>query len=130
MRAFAGQPRRVALQRGQPRQLHQMLVVELANPDQFLVPPARFPGPWRCFLRLEAGDFLFQLRDALAQLRLLPGPPGGADLEQFGFARHDVPDVGIVGAVEQRCRKHDLVEALLLGLQPRRARQQAVESSW
>ena len=58
-----------------------------------------------CLLRLEAGDLLVQLRDALAQLRLLPDPPGGADLEQFGLARHHVLDVGIIGTIEQRRRE-------------------------
>ena len=36
LRPLAGQPRGVALQRGQARNLHQMLVVELANADQLL----------------------------------------------------------------------------------------------
>ena len=38
-----------------------------------------------------------------------------------------VADIGIVGAVEQLRREHDLVGAALLGLQPRRARPQSVE---
>ena len=126
LRPLAGEPGRVALERRQPRDLHQMLVVELRERRPVPSPPARFPGPSPSPAR-EAGDFLVQLRDPLVQLRLLSGPPVDADLEQFGLARHDVLDVGIVGAIEQRRRKHDLVEAALLGLQPRGARPQPVE---
>ncbi len=53
LRALAVEPGGVALQRGQPRHLHQVLVVELANADQFL---------------LDQRDFLV--------LGLLPAPSG------------------------------------------------------
>ena len=129
MRAFAGEPRRIALQRRQPADLHQMLIVQAANADQFLVHQRDFLV-LGLLLRQQAGDLLVQLRDALAQLRLLPGPAGGANLEQFGFARHHVLDVGIVGAIEQRRRKYDLVEALLFGLQPRRRAPASRRDSW
>src|ERR1700748_1539981 len=42
-------------------------------------------------------------------------------------ARHDRGNVGIAGASRQHRREPDLVRAALLGLQPRRARPQAVE---
>ena len=106
--------------------LHQMLIVQRPDPDQFLFHQRDFLV-LGLLLRLEAGDFLVQLRDPLAQLRLLPDPPGGANLEQFGLARHHVLDVGIIGTVEQHRWKHDLVEALLFGLEPRRPRPQPVE---
>ena len=67
------------------------------------------------------------MRDPLAQLRLLPDPAVDANLEQLGLARDDGLDVGVVGAVEQHLGKHDLVEALLFGLQPRGPRPQPVE---
>jgi len=57
----------------------------------------------------------------------LPGPACGPHLEQFALARHHILDVGIVRAIRQHRRKHDLVEALLFGLEPRRPRPQPVE---
>ncbi len=81
-----------------------MLVVERANADQFLFHQRDFLV-LGLLLRGQAGDLLVQLRDALAQLRLLSGPPGGAHLEQLALARHHVLDVGIVGAVEQHRRE-------------------------
>ena len=111
---------------GQARDLHQMLVIELADADQLLFDQRDFLV--LClFLRREAPDFLVQLRHPLAQLRLLSGSAVDANLEQFGFAGHDVPDVGIVGAIGQHRRKLDLVETALLGLQPCGARPQSVQ---
>ena len=52
----------------------------------------------------------------------MAGASEHADLEQFGLARDDVADVGLVGAIGERRRKLDLVEPALLGLEPRRAR--------
>ena len=52
--------------------LHQMLVIELADADQLLFHQRDFLV-LGCFLRREARDFLVQLRDPLAQLRLLSG---------------------------------------------------------
>ena len=116
----------VALQRGQARDLDQALVIELADADQLLFDQRDFLV-LGLLLRREARDFLVELRHALAQLRLLSGASEDANLEQFGFARHDVADVGIVGAIGEHRRKLDLVEAALLGLQPRRARPQSVQ---
>jgi hypothetical protein len=60
-----------------------VLIVELANADQFLL-HQRYFLVLGLFLRRQAGDFLVQLRDPLAQLRevarlgdvkLIPGMP-------------------------------------------------------
>src|SRR5713226_9401930 len=126
LRALAVEPGRVALQRRQARHLHQVFFVELLNPGELLFHQHDFLV-FCFFLRRQAADFLVQLRDALAQLRLLPDPPEGADLEQFGLAGDDVLDVGVAGAVEQGFGKYDSVDAALLGLQPRATRPQPVE---
>ena len=98
LRALAVEPRGVALQRGQPRYLHQVLVVELADAGQLLFHQRDFLV-LGSLLRGEPVDLLVQLRDALVQLRLLPDPAVDADVEQLALARHDVGDVGIAGAV-------------------------------
>src|ERR1700723_474917 len=103
-----------------------MLIVERADPDQFLFHQRDFLI-LGLFLRLQAGDLLVQLRDPLVQLRLLSDPPRGANLEQFGLARHHVLDIRIIGPIEQHRRKYDFVETLLFGLKPCCPRPQAVE---
>ncbi len=97
--ALAGQPGGVALQHRQAGELHQALLVQRANPDQFLFDQRDFLV-LGLFLGGQTGDLFVELRDALAQLRLLSGAAGGAHLEQFALARHHVLDVGIVGAFE------------------------------
>ena len=126
LRALARQPGEIALQHRQARDLDQALLVELADADQLLLDQRDFLF-LGLFLRGEAGDFLVELRHPLAQLRFLPGASEHANLEQFGFARDEIADVGIVGAIGQHRRKPDLVEAALLRLQPRRARPQSVQ---
>jgi hypothetical protein len=110
----------------QARELDQALLVELADADQFLLDQRDFLF-LGLFLRRQPCDFLVELQHPLAQLRLLPGATEHAYLEQLGFARQDIPHIGIVGAIGQHRRKLDSVEAALLGLQPRRARPQAVQ---
>ncbi len=126
LRPLAGQSCGVALERGQPRHLHQMLVVEIANSDQFLL-HQRDLLVFGFLLRGKAGDLLVKLGNALAQLRLLPDPAIDANVEQLGLARHDVPDIGVIGAIEQHPGKLDLVEPALLGLQSCGPRPQAIE---
>ena len=124
--ALARQAGGVALQGRQTRNLHQMLVIELADADPLCFDQRDFLD--LClFLGREAGDFLVQLCHAFAQLRFLSGSSIDANLEQFGFAGHDIPDVGIVGAFYQHRRKHDLVDSALLGFKPRRTRPQSVQ---
>src|SRR4029077_8870004 len=126
LRPLARQAGGIALQRRQARNLHQMLVVELADADQLFFDQRDFLV--LCLLLgRETRNFLVQLRHAFAQLRLLSGPSVDANLEQFGFAGHDVPDVGIFGAIGKHRRKFDLVEAALLGFKPRRTRPQSVQ---
>src|SRR6266446_9834651 len=126
LRPLACEPGRVALQHRQTRNLNQVLFVELANADQFLLHQRNFLV-FRLFLRRQAGDLLVQLRDPLAQLRLLSGPSIDTNLEQLGFARDDRLDIGVIGTREQHLRKYDVVEAPLFGLQPRGPRPQPVE---
>src|SRR5713101_170543 len=85
LRPLAGQPGGVALQYRQARNLHQVLIVELANPDQFLLHQRNFLV-FRCLLRRQTADFLVQLRNSLTQLRLLSGPSIDTNLEQLGLA--------------------------------------------
>jgi len=126
LRALAGEPCPIALQRREPAQLHEVLVVEIADAGQLLLDQIDFLV--LClFLRGETGDLLVQLRDALVQLRLLAGAAVDADVEQLGFARHDRGNFGIAGAARQHRRKRDPVEAALLGFQPCGACPQAVE---
>ena len=115
LRPLAGQPGRVALQHRQTRNLNQVLFVQRANADQFLLHQRNFLV-FRLFLRAQACDLLVQLRDPFAQLRLLSGPSIDTNLEQFGFARDDGLDIGVLGPREQHLRKYDLVEAPLFGL--------------
>jgi hypothetical protein len=89
LRALAVEPRRVALQRGQARDLHQALFIELTHADQFLLDQRDFLF-LRPLLRGEALDLLAELQHALAQLRLLAGAAEDANLEQFGFARDHI----------------------------------------
>src|SRR3984957_5157220 len=103
-----------------------MLIVERANPAQLLFHQRDF-HVLGLLLRLQAGDLLVQLRDPLAQLRLLSDPPRGADVEQFRLARCHVLDIGIIGPIEQHGGKYDSVEALLFGFEPCCPRPQAVE---
>src|SRR6185369_9567512 len=126
LRALARQPGEVALQHRQARDLDQALLVEQAHADQFLLDQRDFLF-LGLFLRRQPRDFLVELRHPLAQLRFLPGAAEHAHLEQLGFARHDVADIGVVGAISQHWGKLDRVEAALLGLQPRRARPQPVQ---
>jgi hypothetical protein len=78
-------------------------------------------------LRGQAADFLIELGDAFAQLRLLPDAAGGADVEQFCLAGDHVLHIVIGDLLEQDGRKGDPLGAALLGLQPRRPRPQPVE---
>jgi hypothetical protein len=65
LRALAVQPRGVALQHGQPGNLHQALLIEQTDADQFLLDQRDFL--LLClFLRGKAADFLVELRDPLA----------------------------------------------------------------
>src|ERR1044071_8770340 len=119
MRAVARPPPGAAPPRGQARDLHAVLLLEAANADQFLL-DQRNLLVLGFFLRAQAADFLVELRNPLAQLRLLSAAAGDPHLEQLALADHDVLDVGIVGALGELRRKSDLVLAALLGLQPRR----------
>jgi len=65
LRPIAGQPCGVALQHRQARYLHQMLFVEIANPDQFLLHQGSFLVLGG-LLRRETGDLFIQLRNPLA----------------------------------------------------------------
>src|SRR5712664_973861 len=103
-----------------------MLFVELANADQFLLHQRNFLV-FRLFLRRQARDLLVQLRDPLAQLRLLSGPSIDTNLEQLGLARDDGLYIGVLGPRERHMRKYDVVEAPLFGLQSRGPRPQPVE---
>ena len=103
-----------------------MLFVQRANPDQFLLDQGDFLV-LGFLLRRQAGDFLVQLSDPFAQLRLLPGPSSDTNLEQLGFAGDHGFDIGVLSTREQRRRKYDVVEAPLFGLQPRGPRPQPVE---
>ena len=70
MRLLAVETGLVALQRGQARNLHQVLVVEIADAGELLL-DQRDLLVLGLGLRGEAGDFLVQLGDTLGQLRLL-----------------------------------------------------------
>ncbi len=124
--AFAVQPRGVAFQLRQARNLDQPLLVELAHAHQLLLDQRDFLL-LGLFLRGETLDFLVELGDALAQLRLLAGAAVDPDLEQLGFACHHVPGIGIASAVKQHRRELDAVASALLGLDTRLPRPQAVE---
>src|SRR3954454_20038000 len=126
LRTLAVEAGAVAVGRGQAGDLHQVLVIEIADTDELLLHQRDFPvlGP---LLRGEALDLLVELLDALAQLRLLAGAAVDANVEQLGFGGEQRLDIGIVAAIEQRLRKVDLVDPALLGLQARRARLGGIE---
>ena len=115
---LAAQPRCFPLKLGQPRQLHQILGIEIAHAVQFTLNQDKFLT-FCSLLRLDAGDFLVRLRHALLQLRFLTGAFGAAQLEQFALAAHRRNGVGIVGARQKRGWERDLVGAIALGLETR-----------
>src|SRR5207244_683377 len=100
LRALAVEAGTVALERGQARDLHQVLVVEIADTDELLLYQRDFLV-LGSLLRGETLDLLVELLDALAKLRLLAGAAVDADVEQLGFGVEQVLDVGIVAAIEQ-----------------------------
>src|SRR6266702_2959056 len=126
LRALAVEACAVAFERGQARDLDQVLVIEIAHADKLLL-HQRDLLVLGFFLRRETFDLLVELLNALAELRLLPRAAIDADVEQLGFGGEQHLDVGIVATIEQRLRKFDLVEPALLRLKPRRPRLPRVE---
>ena len=80
--AFAIEPHRLALQRGHPRDRHQVLGPQAPDAFEFAVDELGF-----AFLRRrlagKALDLLAQLQNAFAQLRLLAQSRGLAEIEQL-----------------------------------------------
>src|SRR6266702_1999224 len=126
LRTLAVEARAVALERGQARDMDQVLVIEIAHTDELLL-HQRALLVLGFLLRRQTLDLLVELLDALAELRLLARAAVDADVEQLGFGGDQHLDVGIVATIEQRLRKLDLVEPALLGLKPRRPRLPRVE---
>ena len=80
-------------------------------------------------LRLEAADLFVELLDPLAQLRLLAGARGAAQLEQLALAVDDRGDVGIAGArPADPAGNLTALGAVALALEARLARVELVEA--
>src|SRR4051812_5524414 len=126
LRTLAVEAGAIAFERGEARDLHQMLVIEIADADEFLLHQRDFLV-FGSLLRGEALDLLVELLDALAQLRLLASAAVDAHVKQLGFGIEQSLDIVFVAAIEKRLWEFDLVETTLLGLKPRRARLRGVE---
>ena len=129
MRALAGQAGLVALERGQPRpSAPDAQVVEAGARRSALSPPARFPDPWIFPAprrpRFPRSSCVTRSRNC-AFCPVRPKTRTSNNLLSLAITS---PDIGIVGAtIGQRRRKLDLVQAALLGFEPRGARPQTVE---
>ena len=103
--AFALEPRAVALERGEPGDLHEIVFPELAHAFELLADQRDLPR-LGVLLRGEAADLVLQLRDALFQLRFLAEPRGAAKLEQLALVgQRNARRRGLVGAGKQMRRE-------------------------
>ena len=94
-RADRGDPRGSrprALESGKARQLDEVLLEEL--PDALELLRDESLADLRGLLRLEPGDLVPQLQDALFELALLPLPRGGTRLEEDRSAAMSFPTAG------------------------------------
>ena len=106
LRALALEPRRLAFERDQPIDLHQVLVPK--RPHAFELALDQLDLLRFCLLqRRVPADFLVELGDALLELRLLAEPGAAPQLEQLAFAVDGGGDVGFVCARQQSSREGD-----------------------
>ncbi len=85
--ALALEPRAVALKRGQPGDLHQVVFPELADALELLA-DQRDLACLGVLLGGEPADLVLQLGDALFQLRFLAEAGRAAQLEQLALIGH------------------------------------------
>ena len=112
--ALAGQPRRLALQRDQPVDLHQVLAPELAHALELAPDQVDLLG-FGLLQREVPLDLLAKLGGALLELRFLADTHAAPRLEQLAFAIHDGSDIGVLGAGEKLSRKDNLLGPIALG---------------
>ncbi len=124
--AFPLEPRLLALQRGEPGELNQILRPKLLDADELAADQAEFLVLGG-LLRSKPPRLFLELVDALPILRLLPLPGRAAQLEQLALALHHIGDLGVAPAREHLVRKLDGRSAVPLALEPRFAADQLVQ---
>ena len=130
LRALAVEPRGVALQRGQPRNLHQMLVVEIADAGEFLFAPARFPGPWPSPAPRGRAISSFSCVIRSRNCAFCPVRPVVRTSNSLVSLAITFLTSGSPARSSSVCGNVILSRPLLLGLQPRRARPASRRDSW
>src|SRR4029078_5478259 len=122
--ALARKASSIALKCSKAAQRNEVLLIKSAHPSELLVHQ-------RDLLRLRIGLFgqarylLLQLRDSLAQLRLLSALRLAAQLKQLSLTAHDAAGGGIVVCLVQKFRGiDDVIGAVPFGLEARAPRRQ------
>ena len=112
--ALALQARLLALERGEPVELDEVLRPQIADALELLVDERHFLG-LGVLLGGQPGDLLLQLLDALLQLILLAETRGAAQLEQLALARQRLVEVAIVDVAGKLVGQRDGIGAVALG---------------
>ena len=124
--ALALDPRRLALQRREPRQRHQPFVVQVLNAGQFAGDQFELLG-LGCDLGFKAGNLLAELGDPALQQILLARARVQARLEQRIFRRQQSSDGILVDAACKLGRNFGPVQTVAFGHQPRDPGAQLIE---
>src|SRR6185312_11273525 len=125
LRPLAFKPRGVAFERGQPRDLHEVVFPELAHPVELLADQAYFAS-LGVLLGIQPADFVLQLGDPLFQLCFLPEPGVAAQLEQLALIGERNGDGGFVGVSEQHARERYRFDAITFGFETSLSRSELV----
>ena len=124
MAAFAFDPRRLALQRRQPGDRDQPLVIQILDSRKFPCDQFQLLRLGRD-LGIEASDLLAELRDAALQKILLAVTRAGASLELRLLRHQKIFDRAFLQPPRQFGRNLGLRQAVTLGNQSGNPRPQA-----